>query len=1362
MTDSCTKYYALCTERNVQTSPILVNDSEKTSCRNGIIVSAASCSWRTSCSENGIQCTDSEGTYVTESCSSYYMECLDGTLGPVMPVATGSKCLNNAIVLNSECSSAECTFTNIQCTNGAGDWVNTYCTGFFVECVDGTVSSPIAVPAGTQCYQNQIVVEGTCVEPTCSFEGIRCADSAGTLVANSCTSYFVECDNGFFTDPHPVADGTQCYNDAIILSEQCAGSTCSDASIVCSDTNGIILTDTCTGYFRQCVDGVYNTPELVPSGTSCKNGEIILSASCQNDCSDTRRCTDNIGTPITNSCTKYYQSCVDGTYNPVQNTEPSMSCLNGDLIPDSQCSDPTYECDFTGIKCSTSDGTLVSSTCSEYYVQCEFGSYTTPRRTASGTMCYNNEQVDASSCAAQCSWEGVRCSDYSGNIITDRCTGYYAECDNGLQTKARPVAEGTKCLNGELVNSNTCSTPVCTQGDLVCSDENGVAETTSCTDYFMVCDNGLYVTPQPVAYGTKCRQGQIVLSSNCTGIGCDYAGIKCSDADGVIYENSCRSYYVQCENGQNTAPQPVANGTRCMNGMIVKTEQCSYQDCDFTGIKCSDANGIVYTNECTSYFLECGEAGLTQPMPVAAGTRCYQNAIVAATSCSEATCSYEGIQCSDANGAVFTDTCTNYYVECENGVQREPRSVAEGTKCYNGQQINASQCSSAECSFEGIQCTDANGVYYPDTCTSYFVECDSGKYTAPQPVAAGTRCLRGEQVISSTCSGTECSFEGIQCVDAYGNVETNTCTSYYHECDNGIVTAPRPVAEGTQCYNNEQVNSDTCVSSECSFTGIQCTDANGVTYMNSCTNYYINCENGVISSPHPVDDGMRCLNNAQVDASRCTSTECSTDAIICSDANGEQYTETCTEYYIECDNGKYTTPRPVADGTRCFNGQQILASACAGVQCLNDVIHCSDANGVVYDNECTFYYLLCDDGVYSSPRPVADGTYCLNGELVLPFNCSSNKCDFEGLKCTDAAGTVFDTTCTDYFMECSNGVYSNPMLVPNGAKCLAGSIVMTASCPGSSCSYEGIKCSNADGTIQTGVCSAYYVECSEGSQTKPQSVPEGSRCLNNAIVLQSTCVTPQCSFTGVQCTDSTGVLVNDSCTGYYRECINGAIVGPTATDENTQCYQNRLIPSTSCPCPECAFTGFICSDSTGKLVDNTCTSYFVECNEGKYSSPIAVATGTQCYNQEIIAAGSSICDASDRCSFDSIKCSNAEGTIVTNHCTNFYVMCSNGKVTEPRATAPGTRCYMDEQVIASLCTDVNCSFSGIRCLDSNGDLVMNKCTTRYAECVDNQESVKTVTTGMTCYNSQIVDESTAPCLSVEVQESKIKGIRGRK
>lgn len=101
VTGSCTKYYALCTEQHIQTAPIEVNNPETTSCRDGIIVAATNCVAPTTCTVLGIHCTDAQGTEVANSCTSYFRECENGVLTEVMPVARGSKCLNNAIVLNS-------------------------------------------------------------------------------------------------------------------------------------------------------------------------------------------------------------------------------------------------------------------------------------------------------------------------------------------------------------------------------------------------------------------------------------------------------------------------------------------------------------------------------------------------------------------------------------------------------------------------------------------------------------------------------------------------------------------------------------------------------------------------------------------------------------------------------------------------------------------------------------------------------------------------------------------------------------------------------------------------------------------------------------------------------------------------------------------------------------------------------------------------------------------------------------------------------------------------------------------------------------------------------------------------------------
>ena len=172
-------------------------------------MAATSCRAQTTCTTLGVHCTDAQGTEVANTCSSYYRECENGVLTDVMPVAPGSKCLNNEMVMNSDCTSADCTFTGIQCTNGAGDFINTTCTGYFVECDDGSVTKPTAVPDGTSCYMNNFVISGTCDSPSCSFTGFRCSDASGTLVSNACTEYFVECDEGTITKPMPVAQGSK-------------------------------------------------------------------------------------------------------------------------------------------------------------------------------------------------------------------------------------------------------------------------------------------------------------------------------------------------------------------------------------------------------------------------------------------------------------------------------------------------------------------------------------------------------------------------------------------------------------------------------------------------------------------------------------------------------------------------------------------------------------------------------------------------------------------------------------------------------------------------------------------------------------------------------------------------------------------------------------------------------------------------------------------------------------------------------------------------------------------------------------------------------------------------------------------------
>ena len=53
-------------------------------------------------------------------------------------------------------------------------------------------------------------------------------------------------------------------------------------------------------------------------------------------------------------------------------------------------------------------------------------------------------------------------------------------------------------------------------------------------------------------------------------------------------------------------------------------------------------------------------------------------------------------------------------------------------------------------------------------------------------------------------------------------------------------------------------------------------------------------------------------------------------------------------------------------------------------------------------------------------------------------------------------------------MVCDNGKYTSPMVVPKGTNCLAGELVLSSVCPGTTCSYDGIKCSDSTGSIVSG------------------------------------------------------------------------------------------------------------------------------------------------------------------------------------------------------------------------------------------------------------------------------------------------------
>ena len=82
--------------------------------------------------------------------SCYYTECTDCEWGEVKPVERGFSCENNQLIESTYCESPkpakQCSFVGIKCMGDEGILIRDICTARYVECQDGTLTSPVALP----------------------------------------------------------------------------------------------------------------------------------------------------------------------------------------------------------------------------------------------------------------------------------------------------------------------------------------------------------------------------------------------------------------------------------------------------------------------------------------------------------------------------------------------------------------------------------------------------------------------------------------------------------------------------------------------------------------------------------------------------------------------------------------------------------------------------------------------------------------------------------------------------------------------------------------------------------------------------------------------------------------------------------------------------------------------------------------------------------------------------------------------------------------------------------------------------------------------------------------------------------------
>ncbi|KAM7454839.1 hypothetical protein BLSTO_04404, partial [Blastocystis sp. subtype 1] len=345
-------------------------------------------------------------------------------------------------------------------------------------------------------------------------------------------------------------------------------------------------------------------------------------------------------------------------------------------------------------------------------------------------------------------------------------------------------------------------------------------------------------------------------------------------------------------------------------------------------------------------------------------------------------------------------------------------------------------------------------------CTRYLRICEYGEWGEPQEVAPGTYCFRGVQVLASICNqggGGQCSFSGIRCVDGDENVISNQCTNYYQTCNNNLTSTITGTSDGESCYRNAIVPSTECPSDACSFTGPQCVTVQGQVVQDAHTNYYITCNDGVPSYPHPVGPGIQCYNGAGV-----------------------------------ADSG---LAPPEGDGSCAF----------AGIRCLAP-------SGVFVDGVCVEQYRRCVDHQLSSVLTVNQGTVCNSGEIRACTNCQCflpiHRCSFVGIQCVTEFNYATTEFATDYYTECVDGYSTVPVKPPNNYKCKDKGFVLATSCdyilPNTLCSFCNRICVNEDGSRNDYSCTDRYATCSD-SLVNVTSVPAGYQCLKGELVLSQFC-----------------------------------------------------------------------------------------------------------------------------------------------------------------------------------------------------------------------------------------------------------------
>ena len=156
-----------------------------------------------------------------------------------------------------------------------------------------------------------------------------------------------------------------------------------------------------------CNDGEVSQPQHVPTGGLCFNDAFVVASACKCSApvqacdSSALQCVNRFGMrPEAGECTQYTRSCDKGVTTYPMPTAPGLSCSAGGLVPSPACTANADDsaCDFCGIRCTNEIGQEVGGQCSDFYVYCDEGVASLPRRVASTFKCLDGFLVYQAVC----------------------------------------------------------------------------------------------------------------------------------------------------------------------------------------------------------------------------------------------------------------------------------------------------------------------------------------------------------------------------------------------------------------------------------------------------------------------------------------------------------------------------------------------------------------------------------------------------------------------------------------------------------------------------------------------------------------------------------------------------------------------------------------------------------------------------------------------------------------------------------------------------------------------------------------------------------------------------------------------------